>query len=223
MSDINLTIEKGQKIAIVGATGSGKSTLAQLLVGLIDDYRGELLIDGVNMPDYSLSSLRDVIVYTTQDIHLFRDTIKNNIDLKRRLDDEEVFDIVKKTHLLDLVNSLPHGINSIVGGDDGLSLSGGEMQRIAIARSFAANSQIMVFDEVTASLDPEVEKKIIYELEVFADNKTVISISHRLEAIERVDKIVVLKNGSVVETGTHEELLKQSGEYFSLFNICGRA
>jgi ATP-binding cassette subfamily C protein len=218
LHNIDLCVKKGQKVAIVGATGSGKSTLAQLLLSLADDYQGDLLIDGVRVPDYSITSLRDAIVYTTQDVHLFRDTIKNNIDLKRRLNEEEVMDIIKKVNLHELVDSLPHGINSKIG-EDGLTLSGGEKQRIAIARSFAANPQIMVFDEATASLDPEIEKKIIAEIETFTRDKTVIFISHRQEVIKKYDTIVVLKNGRIVEIGTHEMLSEKQGEYYSLFNM----
>ncbi|MBN1600183.1 MAG: ABC transporter ATP-binding protein [Chitinispirillaceae bacterium] len=218
LNNIDVSIKKGEKVAIVGATGSGKSTFAQLLVGLIDADKGDILIDGVKMSDFTIKSLRDAIVYTTQDVHLFRDTIKNNIDLKGCLAEEDVFDIVKKVQLYDLINSLPEGIHSKIG-DDGLSLSGGEKQRIAIARSFAAGAQIMLFDEVTASLDPEIEKLVVGEIEKFTVDKTVVFISHRLEAIKRYDKIIVLKDGKIDEIGTHEELSSRNGEYYSLFNL----
>jgi ABC-type multidrug transport system fused ATPase/permease subunit len=218
LDNIDLTIKKGQKVAIVGGTGSGKSTLAQLIIGLIDTYEGNILIDGVKMSDYSIQSLREAMVYSTQDVHLFRDTLKNNIDLKGRLNDEDVFNIIKKVHLGELIDSLPKGLNSTIG-QDGLSLSGGEKQRIAIARSFASGAQIMIFDESTASLDPEIEKIVIQGLEEYTSEKTVIFISHRLDAIKKYDKIVVLKNGKIVESGTHDELASQNGEYHSLFNL----
>jgi ABC-type multidrug transport system fused ATPase/permease subunit len=218
LDNIDLSINKGQKVAIVGGTGSGKSTLAQLLVGLLDTYQGDILIDGTKMVDYSIQSLRDAVVYSTQDVHLFRDTLKNNIDLKGRLNDDEVFDIIKKVHLGELIDSLPKGLNSTIG-QDGLSLSGGEKQRLAIARSIASGAQIMIFDEATASLDPEIEKIVIQGLTEYTRDKTVIFISHRLEAIKKYDKIVVLKYGKIVESGTHDELSSQNGEYHSLFNL----
>jgi ABC-type multidrug transport system fused ATPase/permease subunit len=218
LNNFNLNIKKGEKIAIVGSTGAGKSTVIQLLLNLYEDYKGEILIDGTNLHHYTMDSIRERIVFITQDVHLFNDTIRNNIDIKNVLTDEEVIEIVTRVNLHELTGSLPKGINSKIG-ENGLNLSGGEKQRVSVARCFASNPQIVVLDEITASLDPENEDLLIKELENFLTDKTVISISHKLSTIKNFDRIIVLKSGKIIETGSFNELVECNGEFSSLFNI----
>jgi ABC-type multidrug transport system fused ATPase/permease subunit len=218
VENIDLAIYKGRKVALVGTTGSGKSTLINLLLNLFDDYSGEISIDGVRLHDYSIKSLRDKIVLITQDVHIFKDTIRNNIDMRSQLTDDEIVDILLKVNLHELVASLPKGIDTKIG-EEGVNLSGGEKQRISIARCFAAHPQIVVLDEITSSLDPENERRLIAEIENYAVDKTLISISHKLSTIKNYDEIHVIKKGRIVEKGTHDELLRKNSEYCSLFNL----
>jgi ABC-type multidrug transport system fused ATPase/permease subunit len=218
LENIDLTVKKGQKIAFVGATGSGKTTILQLLLNLLDGYTGEIAVDGIQLHDYTMKTLREKVVFITQDIHVFKNTIRSNIDLKNNLTDDKVAEILKKVNLHELVASLPDGMYTKIG-DDGYTLSGGEQQRVSLARCFAINPEIILLDEISSSLDPENEQRVIAELERYAKDKTVISVSHKMSVIKKYDQIFVLKKGKIVERGTHEELSEKNGEYCSLFNI----
>jgi subfamily B ATP-binding cassette protein MsbA len=218
LNGLNLKIEKYQKVALVGATGSGKSSITQLLLNLYDTFEGEILIDGHNIKNISLTSLRDKIIFITQDINLFNDTIRNNIDLKNQLSDNEVLDIIFKLNLESFIGSLPGGMYTKIG-ENGFNVSGGIKQRISFGRCFASGAPIIVLDEISSALDPETESNLMNELDKFLIHKTVLSISHKPAAIRNYDKICVLKNGAIVEQGTIQELSNINGEFCSLFNI----
>ncbi len=216
LNSINLQIPRGAKIAIVGKTGSGKTTLIQLLLKLYSGYSGSIAIDGIPLENYNTDSIRSKMVFISQDVQLFKDSIRNNIDFTQSLSEMEIFDIVNKVNLDGLVSRLPKGIDTVLG-DEGINFSGGERQRIAIARSMALDPEIVVLDEITASLDPQNEYLIMKNLMEFFQKKTIISISHRQSTIAYCDMIYVLKNGYIVEQGNLPELVNLKSEYCSNF------
>lgn len=216
LKELNFTIRAGKTTGIVGTTGCGKTTIIHLLLKLFNGYSGKILFDGIELKEYDTDSIRDKIVYISQDPHIFRSTIRDNIDLNGTLSDVEINSIIKKVNLENLVGSMEKGLDTKIGKD--LSdFSGGEKQRIAIARSLALKSNIIIFDEITSALDPENEKIVIDTLFENFSNKTMIIISHRQSNIQNCNNILVLKDGTVVEDGTHSELINMNGEYCKLF------
>ncbi len=220
LKTINLEIKKGETVAIVGASGCGKSTLANLLPRLYDVKSGSILIDDINIKNIKLSSLRKLISIVFQDNFLFTGTIKENILISNpKATEIELENVINTSNLKDFISSLPNGIDTVIG-ERGVTLSGGQRQRIAIARAMIRNSQIIVLDEATSSLDNESELTVQKALDNLINNKTVITIAHRLSTIKNADRIIVLNNGQIVEQGTHEELLKiQNGNYKNLYDI----
>jgi ABC-type multidrug transport system fused ATPase/permease subunit len=218
LDSINIKIPVGSKVAIVGKTGSGKTTLIQLLLKLYSGYSGSIIINGNSLENYTIESIRNKIVFITQDNQLFQDSIRNNIDLTQALTDTEIADILKKVNLDGVISKQMKGIDSVIG-DDGLNFSGGERQRIAIARSMAVNPDVVVLDEITASLDPQNEEQIMDNLLDHFDGKTIISISHRLSTIQHFDYIYVLKEGKLVESGSYKELVSKKGEFYRNFAL----
>lgn len=220
LKTINLEVEKGETVAIVGASGCGKSTLANLLPRLYDVKSGSILIDDINIKNIKLSSLRKLISIVFQDNFLFTGTIKENILISNpNATEAELENVINASNLKDFISSLPNGIDTVIG-ERGVTLSGGQRQRIAIARAMIRNSQIIVLDEATSSLDNESELTVQKALDNLINNKTVITIAHRLSTIKNADRIIVLNNGQIVEQGTHEELLKiQNGNYKNLYDI----
>jgi subfamily B ATP-binding cassette protein MsbA len=219
LTDINLTIEPGTKVALVGASGAGKSTILSLLMRFYDPQSGRVLIDGVDLKDVSLHSLHDQIGIVTQESFLFHDSIKENIRFGRlNATDEEIVEAAKLAHAHDFILEQPHGYDTHVG-DKGCLLSGGQQQRISIARALLKGAPILLLDEATSALDSESEKMIQDALEKLSKGRTVVAIAHRLSTILGSDKIVVMDQGRIVATGTHSELLTTSEHYLNLYSL----
>jgi subfamily B ATP-binding cassette protein MsbA len=219
LKDINITIRSGQRIGICGPTGSGKSTIASLIPRLYDPTSGKILIDGVDIKDYTLEGLRREIGFVLQDTMLFFGSIRDNIAYGRPdATQKEIIEAAKLANAHEFIIKLPTGYNTLIG-ERGVTISGGERQRIGIARAVVRNSPILILDEPTASLDTESEKIVIEALERLMQDKTVITISHRLNTILTADKIFVIKDGIVAEEGTHESLLAKETIYSELYHI----
>ena len=217
LSNFSLQISKGTQIAIVGKTGSGKSTIARLLFRFYDPQQGDIYIDKQKISDVTLNSLHQNIGVVPQDTVLFNDTILYNLKYgNQNANFDQIQSAAKSACIDDFINSLPNGYNTVVG-ERGLKLSGGEKQRIGIARTILKDASIMLLDESTSSLDYTTEKKILANLKKDKKNSTMIVISHRLSAITDVDKIIVLNFGKIIEQGTHLELMNAEGEYFKLW------
>ena len=214
----NFTIEvpKGKTIALVGQSGSGKSTIANLLTRFYDVQEGSIKIDGNNIKDINIHSLRALMGLVTQDSILFNDTIKNNILIgKPDATDAEIIEALKIANAYEFVKDLPDGIETNIG-DAGGKLSGGQKQRLSIARAVLKNPPIMILDEATSALDTESEKFVQVALENMMQNRTSIVIAHRLSTIQKADNIIVMQKGEIVEQGTHDELLAKNGMYSKL-------
>jgi ATP-binding cassette subfamily B protein len=214
---VNLCIEPGTKLAVVGASGAGKSTLVKLLFRFYDASAGAILIDGQDIRDVTQQSLRAAIGIVPQDTVLFNDTLLENIRFGRPgASDTDVQEAVRMAHLADFVAQLPQGLATRVG-ERGLKLSGGERQRVAIARTILKRPPILVFDEATSSLDSKAERIILTALAEIAHGHTSLVIAHRLSTVVDADCIVVLDGGRVIEQGRHEELLAAGGAYAALW------
>lgn len=219
LKDFSLQIKKGQTVALVGQSGSGKSTIANLLTRFYDVNDGIISIDGVNIKDMNLQSLRSLMGLVTQDSILFNDTIKANISLgKLDATDEEIIEALKIANAFEFVKDLPLGIYTNIG-DSGNKLSGGQKQRLSIARAVLKNPPIMILDEATSALDTESEKFVQVALENMMQNRTSIVIAHRLSTIQKADLIVVMQKGKIVEQGTHDELISHNGTYNKLVTM----
>ena len=218
LKNINFTVKKGETMAFVGNSGGGKSTLVNLIPRFFDVSNGAIKIDGVNIKDYDVKSLRKNIGIVPQETFLFSGTILQNIKYgKRDATFEEIKEAAKKANAHEFIKKLEDGYNTEIG-ERGVKLSGGQKQRIAIARAILENPQILILDEATSALDNESEKLVQDALEKLMENKTTFVIAHRLTTIENSDKIVVLQQGEIKETGTHAELLEKNGLYKSLYN-----
>ena len=216
LKNFSLTVPKGKTVALVGQSGSGKSTIANLLTRFYDVNEGNIKIDGVDIKDITMNSLRDLMGLVTQDSILFNDTIKNNILLgKQNATDDEIITALKIANAYEFVKNLPNGIDTNIG-DAGGKLSGGQKQRLSIARAVLKNPPIMILDEATSALDTESEKFVQVALENMMQNRTSIVIAHRLSTIQKADLIVVMQKGEIVEQGTHDELLAKNGMYSKL-------
>ncbi|WP_420228427.1 SAV1866 family putative multidrug efflux ABC transporter [Staphylococcus aureus] len=219
LKDINLSIEKGETVAFVGMSGGGKSTLINLIPRFYDVTSGQILIDGHNIKDFLTGSLRNQIGLVQQDNILFSDTVKENILLGRpTATDEEVVEAAKMANAHDFIMNLPQGYDTEVG-ERGVKLSGGQKQRLSIARIFLNNPPILILDEATSALDLESESIIQEALDVLSKDRTTLIVAHRLSTITHADKIVVIENGHIVETGTHHELIAKQGAYEHLYSI----
>ncbi|MBU0620414.1 MAG: lipid A export permease/ATP-binding protein MsbA [Gammaproteobacteria bacterium] len=220
LHDICLDIPAGQTVALVGASGSGKSTLANLVPRFYTPSGGRILLDGNDISELTLESLRSNIALVSQEVVLFNDTIAANIAYgqMRVVPESEIIAAAQAAHAMEFINEMPQGLDTLVG-ERGVKLSGGQRQRIAIARAILKNAPILILDEATSALDSESERHVQAALETLMQGRTSLVIAHRLSTIENADRIVVLQKGEIVETGTHAELLAMCGAYAKLHRI----
>ena len=220
LQDIDLNIQPGQTVAFVGRSGSGKSTLVNLLPRLYDYFEGRILLDGRDIREYTLDSLRQQIAYVGQEIVLFNDTVAHNIAYGslQDVDEQDIIAAAKSAHADEFIDRMSEGLQTMVG-EKGVMLSGGQRQRVAIARALLKNAPVLIMDEATSALDTESERHIQAALEELLKNRTTLVIAHRLSTIENADLIVVMSEGRIVETGNHQQLLQQDGHYASLHRL----
>jgi len=219
LRDVTLDVPAGHTVAIVGRSGGGKSTLVGLVPRFYDPDRGSVRVDGVDVREYALRDLRRQISYVGQDVTLFNDSIRNNIAFG--VDDvppERIEAAAQAAHVLEFANELPLGLDTLVG-DRGTLLSGGQRQRIAIARALLKDAPILILDEATSALDTESERHIQAALAALVRGRTTLVIAHRLSTVEQADRIVVMDDGRLVESGTHAELLAKGGLYAQLHRL----
>jgi subfamily B ATP-binding cassette protein MsbA len=220
LRDIDLDVKPGETIALVGPSGSGKTTLANLLPRLYEPTAGKIYLDGVDIATLKLADLRANLSYVGQDVVLFNDTLAANIayGASRAVDEAEIVEVAKKAYAMEFIRELPDGLDTLIG-ENGVRLSGGQRQRVAIARALLKDAPVLILDEATSSLDTHSERQVQRALEHLQGNRTAIIIAHRLSTIENADRIVVMHQGRIVETGTHQELLARQGVYASLYQM----
>ena len=219
LNKINLDITPGETIALVGSTGSGKTTIIQLITRFYSPTQGSITIDGVDISEFDIDSLRSQISFVDQNVRLFNDTVKGNIALGQTetMSDETIKQAANASNASQFIEQMEEGFDSEIG-EDGAKLSGGQRQRLAIARAIAKDSPILILDEATSALDSATEKQVQAAIDEMQKDRTTIIIAHRLSTIQKADRIVVLRQGNIIELGSHQELLDQKGEYASLYN-----
>ena len=220
LRNINLKIPAGKTVALVGRSGSGKSTIASLITRFYDIDEGEILMDGHDLREYTLASLRNQVALVSQNVHLFNDTVANNIAYARteQYSREQIEEAARMAYAMDFINKMDNGLDTVIG-ENGVLLSGGQRQRIAIARALLRDSPILILDEATSALDTESERAIQAALDELQKNRTSLVIAHRLSTIEKADEIVVVEDGVIVERGTHNDLLEHRGVYAQLHKM----
>ncbi len=217
LNNINLTVNKGETLGIIGTIGSGKTTLMNLLLRLYTVEDGKIFIDGKDINNIPLKQLRDSIVYITQDNFLFSTTLKENINLFKDIyEEDEIEESIKKSMIYDEIMNMNDGIDTVIG-ERGIDLSGGQKQRVVISRAFLNKSNIIIFDDTFSALDNKTEKSVLENVRELTTDKTCIIVSNRISDIRDATKIIVLKNGNIVETGTHNELLQNKQDYYKFF------
>lgn len=219
LKDITLTIEKGKMVALVGASGGGKSTLADLIARFYEPIDGKILIDGLNLRELEIDSLRRKMAIVSQKTFIFNTSIRNNIAYGTpNATEAEIVEAARLANALEFITKLPQGLDTIVGAD-GIQLSGGQQQRIAIARALVRNPEILILDEPTSALDSITEQVIQELLEKFTVGRTVIVIAHRFSTIAKADKVVVIEQGKIVEQGAYQSLLEQHGKFWKYYQV----
>jgi ABC-type multidrug transport system fused ATPase/permease subunit len=219
LKNVSFGLPKGKKVALVGSSGAGKSSLVSLLPRIYDVTAGRITFDGQDIRELSIHDLRRLIAVVSQDVFLFNDTVEENIRCgKLDATDEEIHSAAVKAHAWDFIQTLQHGMKTRIG-DRGQKLSGGERQRLSIARAFLRESPILILDEATSSLDSASERIVQTAIEELMKDRTTLVIAHRLSTIRNVDQILVIKDGEIVESGTHPELLQRGGEYARFHNF----
>ncbi|CAG5083858.1 ABC transporter ATP-binding protein [Parvicella tangerina] len=218
LNNVSFTVQKGKTVALVGQSGSGKSTIANLVPRFYDVQEGSIEVDGVNIKDFKLQALRDLIGMVTQESILFNDTVTNNIVFGDEVDQEKLIEAAKIANAHDFISELEEGYETNIG-DGGNKLSGGQRQRLSIARAVYKNPPILILDEATSALDTESEKLVQDALNKLMANRTSIVIAHRLSTIQHADEIIVLQKGNIVERGSHQELMDKNGTYRKLVEM----
>ncbi|KFD18127.1 MULTISPECIES: lipid A ABC transporter ATP-binding protein/permease MsbA [Tatumella] len=220
LHNISMELPAGKTVALVGRSGSGKSTIASLLTRFYDIQSGEIILDGHDLKEYTLQSLRNQVALVSQNVHLFNDTIANNIAYARESEYSraDVERVAKMAHAMDFISKMEHGLDTVIG-ENGVLLSGGQRQRIAIARALLRDCPILILDEATSALDTESERAIQSALDELQKNRTSLVIAHRLSTIEKADEIVVVEDGRIIERGSHAELLEKRGAYAQLHSM----
>ncbi len=220
LTDINFFLPKGKTVALVGLSGAGKSTIADLIPRFYDVSAGRITIDGIDLRDMRVADIRDLLGIVTQDAILFHETVRNNITFGLDRTDEEVREAASLAHAAEFIDQLPDGYSFNIG-DRGGKLSGGQRQRLTIARALLRNPQLLILDEATSALDSESERLVQEALDVLLADRTALVIAHRLSTIRRADEILVLREGRIVERGTHDDLIEKGGEYSKLVQLQG--
>jgi subfamily B ATP-binding cassette protein MsbA len=220
LENIDLTIKSGQTAAFVGKSGSGKTTLVSLLTRLYDTTSGTISIDGMDIREFKLASLRQQVALVSQHVTLFNDTARNNIAFGELAEasEQEILQAAKAAHAMEFIDKLPDGLDTLVG-EDGVLLSGGQRQRLAIARAFLKDAPILILDEATSALDSESERYVQDALQALLKNRTTLVIAHRLSTIEQADIIFVMEDGRIIESGNHHDLLVKGGAYASFYQL----
>jgi ATP-binding cassette subfamily B protein len=216
VNDFSLSIKRGEKIALIGKTGCGKSTVAQLMIRMFDPQKGQIRLNGKNIKELNLASLRKMISYVPQDVFLFSDSIHHNINFSSG--EEDMLKAKKSAEnavILDEVEALPNGFETMIG-ERGVTLSGGQKQRISIARALSKENDLLIFDDCLSAVDANTEHKIASNLNQYLADKTAIIITHRIFPSFVFDQIIVMEDGKIIEKGTHEALLKEDGYYANL-------
>lgn len=217
LNKVSFSVKEGQTVALVGRSGSGKSTIANLLTRFYDIDSGAIKLDGINIEDLTLTSLRQQVAVVSQNVHLFNDSIANNIAYasEGKYSREDIIKAAETAHAMEFINGFPDGLDTVIG-ENGTMLSGGQRQRLAIARALLRDAPILILDEATSALDTESERHIQSALDELQKNRTSIVIAHRLSTIEHADQILVIDAGKLVESGTHAQLLAEKAIYYSL-------
>ena len=218
LENVSLVIHPGETVALVGASGAGKTTLVNLLPRFVDASAGRVLLDGTDVREWTLQSLRAQFAVVSQHVVMLNDSIAANVSLGLPVDRRRVTQCLEGAHLSGLLTGLPQGVDTMLG-HNAMQLSGGQRQRLAIARAMYKDAPILILDEATSALDTESERAVQDALKVLMQNRTTLVIAHRLSTVRHADRIIVMTAGQIVETGNHDDLIQQEGQYARLYQM----